>query len=139
MHAVMLALLVAVSACGAPATRATQALTEPSAPTPTTGSRTSSTVVDTDSGRTVFLRSGQLLKVHLSNGTWDPPVSSAPGVVQRQSSTGGYPTSAPVAALFQAVASGSADVTATSDAACFHTSPRCLMPTRQWTLHVVVR
>lgn len=107
--------------------------TRPASPAGTT------TVADTDSGKTVTLRSGQLLKVHLSNGTWDPPVSSAPGVVGRQSFTGGYPTSARVDAVFQAVASGPADLTATFDAACFHTSPRCMMATRLWTVHLLVR
>lgn len=105
---------------------------------PSRGSATA-TATDTDSGRTLFLHSRQFLKVHLSNRTWDPPISSAPGVLRRQSSTGGYPTSAPVDAVFKAAAFGSADITAASDAACFHTSPQCMMPTRQWTVHVVVR
>ena len=187
MRSVMIALVVAVSACGGATAPGRQTLTQPSsnltapdsATTPTsTSSPTSSlpspgqaspqaaagtassgpgihvtpgpswptatwsaspTDTDTDTDKTVTLRSGQLLKVHLSNGTWDPPVSSAPGVARRQSSTGGYPTSAPVDAVFKAVAAGAADLTATSDAACFHTSPPCMMPTRLWTVHVLVR
>lgn len=184
MRSVMIALVVAVSACGGATTPGRQTLTQPSS-TPAAGSGTTPTNTSsptsslpspgqaspqaaagtassgpgihvtpgpswptatwsasptvTDTGKTVTLRSGQLLKVHLSSGTWDPPVSSAPGVVQRQSSTGGYPTSAPVDAVFKAVAAGAADLTATSDAACFHTSPRCMMATRLWTVHVLVR
>lgn len=186
MRAVMIALVVAVSACGGATAPGRQTLTQSSS-TPAFGSGTTPTITSSptsslpspdqaspeaaagtassgpgihgtpgpswptatwsasptvtviDSGRTGTLRSGQFLKVHLSNGTWDPPVSSAPGVVQSQSSTGGYPTSAPVDAVFKAVAAGAADLTAASDAACFHTSPRCMMPTRLWTVHVLVR
>ena len=196
MRAVMIALVVAVSACGGATAPGPQTLTQPSSTLPAPGSATTPAITsspttslpppvqtfpeagvgtassapgthvtpgrprptasatrsaspagttttvtdtDTDSGKTVTLRSGQLLKVHLSNGTWDPPVSSAPGVVQSQSSTGGYPTSAPVDAVFKAVAAGPADLTAASDAACFHTSRRCMLATRLWTVHLLVR
>ena len=93
----------------------------------------------TDSGETATLRSGQHLAVHLSDRTWDPPISSAPGVLHRQCSVNGYPTSAPVDAVFKTVGPGSADITATVDAACFHTSPRCMLATQQWTVHLFVR
>ena len=127
-------------ASSAPGTHVTPGRPRPTASATRSASPAgTTTVADTDSGKTVTLRSGQLLKVHLSNGTWNPPVSSAPGVVGRQSFTGGYPTSAPVDAVFQAVASGPADLTATFDAACFHTSPRCMMATRLWTVHLLVR
>lgn len=96
------------------------------------------TVTDGDSGATIHLTVGQHLRVRLSNGTWDPPVSSAESVLSRQSSAGGYPTTQPVDASFAAIAKGSADVTSTSDAACFHTQPRCMMAQRQWQVHVVV-
>jgi hypothetical protein len=95
-------------------------------------------VTDDDAGTTVRLRVGQRLRVRLSQGTWDPPVSSAERVVARRSSSGGYPTDQPVDATFGAVGNGTADVTAQSDAACFHTEPRCLMASRQWQVHVVV-
>lgn len=97
------------------------------------------TVTDDDSGTTVRLALGQRLRVRLSRDTWDPPVSSADGVAVRRSSSGGYPSDQPVDATFEAVGKGSADVTATSDAACFHTEPRCMMPQRQWSVHVTVR
>jgi hypothetical protein len=96
------------------------------------------TVTDDDSESTVHLRVGQHLRVRLSSGTWDPPVSSAASVVARRSSSGGYPSDQPVDATFEAVGKGTADVTAQSDAACFHTEPRCMMASRQWRVHVVV-
>jgi hypothetical protein len=96
------------------------------------------TVTDDDSESTVHLRIGQHLRVRLSSGTWDPPVSSAGSVVVRHTSQGGYPSDQPVDATFDAVGKGTADVTAESDAACFHTEPRCLMASRQWRVHVVV-
>jgi hypothetical protein len=106
-------------------------------PTPTAIGGTV-TVTDADSGMTVHLAVGQHLRVRLSSTSWDPPVSSAGAVVARRSSSGGYPTDQPVDATFDATARGSADVTSQSDAACFHTEPRCLMASRQWQVHVVV-
>ena len=106
-------------------------------PTPTAVAGTV-TVTDDDSGTTVRLVRGQHLRVRLSQGTWDPPISSADTVVVRRSSTGGYPTDQPVDATFEAVGAGRADVTAQSDAACFHTEPRCLMAQREWRVSVVV-
>jgi hypothetical protein len=96
------------------------------------------TVTDDDSGTTVRLARGQHLRVRLAQGTWDPPVSSAEEVVVRRSSSGGYPTDQPVDATFEAVGAGRADVTAQSDAACFHTEPRCLMAQREWRVTVLV-
>jgi hypothetical protein len=95
-------------------------------------------VTDDDNDATVHLRVGQHLRVRLSQGTWDPPVSSADRVVVRRSSSGGYPSDQPVDATFDAAGGGTADVTAQSDAACFHTEPRCLMASRQWQVHVTV-
>ncbi|MCU1591170.1 MAG: Secreted cellulose-binding, family bacterial type [Frankiales bacterium] len=106
-------------------------------PTPTAVGGTV-TVTDDDSGSTVHLTVGQHLRVRLSSGTWDPPVSSADGVVVRRTTSGGYPSGQAVDATFDAVGHGSADVTAQSDAACFHTEPRCMMASRQWQVHVIV-
>lgn len=105
-------------------------------PTPTAVDGTV-TVTDEDSGTTVHLVVGQHLRVRLTSGTWDPPVSST-DVVVRQSSSGGYPSDAPVDAVFGAAKRGTADVTAESDAACFHTEPRCMMASRQWQVRVSV-
>jgi hypothetical protein len=86
----------------------------------------------------VHLVVGQHLRVRLNKDTYDPPESSADRVVVRRSSSGGYPSDQPVDATFAAVAKGNADVTATTDAACFHTEPRCMMPQREWRVTVVV-
>jgi len=97
------------------------------------------TVTDDDSGATVHLAVGQRLRVRLSQNTYDPPTSSADRVVVRRSSSGGYPSDQPVDATFEAAAAGQADVTTQTDAACFHTEPRCMMPQREWRVTVVVR
>src|SRR4051794_28737535 len=96
------------------------------------------TVTDDDAGTTVHLTAGQRLRVRLTKSTYDPPESSADRVVVRRSSSGGYPSDQPVDATFEGVAKGSADVTAMSDAACFHTEPRCMMAQREWRVTVVV-
>ncbi len=98
------------------------------------------TLTDGDSGRTILLALGQHLRVRLggTGATWDPPTSSSGAVLPRRSSTGGYPTGQPVDARFDATAPGSADVSANSDAACFHTQPRCMMASRNWQIHVTV-
>jgi hypothetical protein len=110
----------------------------PSTPPATIRPTAGTTVVSDDAtGTRVYLHVGQRLEVHLTQGTYDPPVSTT-SVLVRRSSTGGYPTTEPVLANFEAVGRGTSDVTATSDAACFHTQPRCLMPTRVWVVHVTV-
>jgi len=105
----------------------------------TVRSSTGATVVSDDaSGSAVHLHAGQQLEVHLTQATYDPPVSSDSKTLFRRSSSGGYPTTQPVMAVFEATGRGAADITTTTDAACFHTQPRCLMPTRQWVVHVTV-
>jgi hypothetical protein len=105
---------------------------------PTTPPAAGATVVrEGDSGTTLRVPVGQRIRVVLTDGTWDPPVSSTASVVRR-SSTGGYPSDQPVDAVFEAVTAGTADLSTSTDAACFHTEPRCLMPTRLWQVHVVV-
>lgn len=137
-------LVLLAAACGSqqPSSLATSA-TPSHALSTTAGtvSPTAGTVLVTDgaNGSTVQLRVGQRLEVRLSQDTYDPPVSSADTYLVRRSSTGGYPSAEPADAVFEAVAHGTADVTATTDAACFHTEPRCLMPTRLWVVHVTVR
>jgi hypothetical protein len=109
-----------------------------SAPPATLRPTAGTTVVrDDDSSSTLHVRVGQLIRVRLEQGTWDPPESSS-AAVERRSSSGGYPTDHPVDALFEAVSPGTAELSASSDAACFHTEPRCMMPTRLWQVHVVV-
>jgi hypothetical protein len=120
-----------LSACGQSGPH--EGLLSQATPTPTTV-----VVRDGDSGSTVRLRVRQRLEVRLTDVSWTPPTSSATKVVVRRSSSGGYPSAQPVVAVFEAAARGAADVTSWTDAACFHTAPRCLMPTREWVLHVTV-
>jgi hypothetical protein len=105
----------------------------PATITPTT---TTVLVRDGDGGSTVRLHVGQRLEVRLSDSSWTTPTSSADKIVVRRSSSGGYPSGRPLVAIFEAVGRGSAEVTSQTDAACFHSYPQCLMPVRQWVLHV---
>lgn len=95
-------------------------------------------LTDADSGRTIAVAHGARIEVRLSQDSYDPPAASDPGVLQRRSSTGGYPSSDPVDAVFAALHAGQADLSASSDYACFHTSPQCYRPSRLWSVHVVV-
>ena len=95
-------------------------------------------LTDADNGQTVHLHPHERLEVRLSQDSYDPPTSGRTQVLARRSSTGGYPGSAPVRAVFEAVAAGQADVSSSSDYSCFHSSPRCLRPSRLWVLHVIV-
>lgn len=103
--------------------------------TPTPGNLV---VTDADNGTTVRLHPHDRLEVRLSEDSYDPPTSSQPVVLVRRGSTGGYPSASPVVATFEALGKGTSDVSTTSDYACFHTSPRCLRPTRMWSIQVIV-
>jgi hypothetical protein len=94
------------------------------------------TVTQADSQRTVTLQVGQTLAVSLGAEFLPPAVSGA--ALAPASTTGGYPTGRPLAALYRAVAPGSADITTHSDYACLHSSPPCAVPTFSWTVHVNV-
>ena len=56
----------------------------------------------------------------------------------RLSSTGGYPTGKPLEATFRADGVGGTDITSTTDYACLHAQPMCMIPQREWIVHVVV-
>jgi hypothetical protein len=43
-----------------------------------------------------------------------------------------------VQARFLATRAGTADLTSTTDFTCLHTTPACMLPQREWTVHVVV-
>ena len=92
-----------------------------------------------DSGRTIALRVGQQLRVTLGRQgqQWQPAQSSSAAVVRR-STQGGYPGSEPMVAVFEAQSRGQAQVSASTDLACFHTEPRCLAPQQQWSVTVTV-
>ena len=110
-----------------------QSIVRPS-PTPTyTGSRT---LIESDSGATIKLKVGDIVKVSLPS-EYDPPTAQG-NVMTRVSSTGGYPTGQRLEATFRADNTGRADITSSTDYACLHTQPMCMIPQRLWIVHVVV-
>jgi hypothetical protein len=107
-------------------------------PTPTHHRQGDKTVVtEQDAGSTVELRVGDTLEVRLPS-EYTTPAAHPAGPLVRTSSTGGYPSSAPLVAAFGAQAAGRADVDSSTDAACLHATPSCMIPQRLWTVHVVV-
>lgn len=122
---------------GGQTTPAPTASNAAAAPTASAGSGTL-LLTDGDAGRTVNVSRGQHVEVRLDQGTYDPPDTSNKAVVNRRSSTGGYPSSEPAQGTFDAVGRGRATVSATTDAACLHTQPRCLIAQRTWSVTLVV-
>ncbi len=103
-------------------------------PTPTySGSRT---LVESDSGATIKLKVGDVVKVSLPSEYVQPTAQG--DVLTRVSSSGGYPTGQPVDATFHAEKSGRTDITSSTDYACLHTTPMCGIAQRLWMVHVVV-
>ena len=94
------------------------------------------TVTQADDQSTVTLVVGQTLGVSLGAEFLTPTVGGA--ALARLSTSGGYPTGQPLAALYRAVAPGSVDVTTHSDYACLHATPPCSVPIRLWSVHVNV-
>jgi hypothetical protein len=95
-------------------------------------------------GQTVTLQTGQRLHVVLA-ANWTPPQAQSSGdsvtaALQplRTDGTRGFPAAKVGAAEFTAVRTGSAVVTAHTDFACLHTTPRCLPPQQSFTLTVRV-
>ena len=117
----------------------TPVYSSPTAAPPQRATAGTTVVTHSDTGTTIHVRRGDHVEVRLTQDSYDPPTSSDAAVASRQSSEGGYPSSAPVDAVFAATGAGTADLTAFSDYACFHSSPMCLRPTRTWVVHVVVQ
>lgn len=97
------------------------------------------TLGNDDSGRTITVAVGTVIRVRLRPelGNYLPPTSST-SAVRRESSRGGYPSDDPVDAIFTAVAPGRTDLTSTTDAQCLHSQPACMIPQKQWVVHIVV-
>ncbi|MFB9447155.1 cellulose binding domain-containing protein [Dactylosporangium vinaceum] len=93
------------------------------------------TVTEADSGRTLTLQVGQSIAVNLPS-QYLPPTAGT-NLVQL-TSTGGYPSGQPVAAVFRAVVPGPADITTHTDAACLHDPRPCTIPIRLWQVHIIV-
>jgi hypothetical protein len=89
-----------------------------------------------NSGQTVHVRVGQAVDVRLPDG-YRPPTSTG-DVMRRTDARGGYPTGLPAQARFLATRPGTADLTSITDFTCLHTTPACLLPQREWTVHVIV-
>jgi hypothetical protein len=96
----------------------------------------SRTLVESDSGATINVKVGEIVKVSLPSD-YDPPTAQG-DVLTRTGSTGGYPTGRSVEAAFRAAKVGRADITSTTDYACLHAQPMCMIPQREWIVHVVV-
>ena len=143
----LVAALVALVGCGsssvregtAPAATARSTAGGSSAPAATATTAPALTLGVPDAGRTVTVRVGQRVVISLQSGSWLLPETSAPDVLLRSATDGGYPTPRPATATFTAVRTGPAELTATSDLACAHTTPRCLVATRRWSVQVDVR
>ena len=94
-----------------------------------------------DSGRTIHVSRGDVIRVRLPGGSaggYHKPRTSDRDVVRRTSASGGYPSDDDARARFVARRKGSADLTSYTDYRCLHTEPRCLPPQRQWVVHVIV-
>jgi len=103
-------------------------------PTPTyIGSRT---LVESDSGGTIKLKVGDLVKVSLPS-EYDPATAQG-SVLTRLSSSGGYPSGKPMEATFRAESTGRTDITSSTDYPCLHTQPMCGIAQRLWIVHVIV-
>jgi hypothetical protein len=126
--------VVVGTASASPARTVVPTASERPTPTPTyVGSRT---LVESDSGATIKLKVGEIVKVSLP-AEYDPPTAQGDELT-RVSSTGGYPSGQRVEAAFRADRSGRTDITSTTDYACLHTTPMCEIAQRLWMVHVVV-
>ncbi len=128
---------IAGTAAAGPAKTVTPSTVPPPTPAPADPAH----LTESDSGQTIHVVVGQQVQVELgggSGGSYDLPQSSS-AVMRRTSASGGYPTDQPARATFVATAKGTADLTATTDAACLHATPRCEIAQREWMVHVIVR
>lgn len=138
-----MALVLLCAACGGDAAAPTEVSDGPPTPRPTAiGASSASRVVLTEqsAGTTVRVRVGEQVVVELpadASGGYVAPVSDG-AALERSSTRGGYPSGQPVVAVFAAIGAGAVNLTSTTDYACLHSEPRCLLPQRQWSVRVVV-
>jgi hypothetical protein len=98
------------------------------------------TLAAADNGALVRVHVGQRVAVALASEgmfSWHVP-AAAGAAVRRVTASGGYPGQQPARAVFLAVHSGSATLTAIDDTACLHAQPACEPPQREWRVTVVV-
>jgi len=97
------------------------------------------TLTEADSGRTVTVVLGDLVTVQLGKD-WQPPTLVGDWL-ELVSVTGGYPTGAPVQAVYRTrwgTSSSTTVLRSQTDYDCFHTPPFCARPTQLWTVTVRV-
>lgn len=83
---------------------------------------------------------GMRRTVYLVDATdyWGPIRAASPNVVGVRQS-GGYAARRPLTAVLTALRPGTTTLVSTTDNACFHASPPCMRPQREWQLTVTVR
>jgi hypothetical protein len=114
-------------------------LRQPPKPKPTL---TRTTLSNTDSGATVVTRPGRQITVTLTPtnlGNWTRPQITGQGVLRPIATSGGYPSSQPLHAVYLAAATGTASIATRTDLPCLHARPACLPPEENWQVHVSVR
>ena len=94
------------------------------------------TVGQADTQSTITLQVGQTLGVSLSY-TYKPLTVSG-SALNLTSTSGGYPTGQPLAALLRAVSAGTVTLSTQTDDPCLHTTPPCARPVALWTIRVIV-
>jgi len=133
---------VAGTASAAPpvTVQATGPPTNPGLPSPRPTKLTGPvTLTAANTGAVVYLHTGQQVTVVLAPGfeQWHLPAASGTAV-RLVSASGGFPGKQPARAVFLAVAPGTALLSSTSDAACLHAHPRCMIPQQLWRATVIV-
>ena len=124
------------TAYASPAATVTPFSTKNVRPSPTPTYSGSRTLVESDSGATIDLKVGEIVKVSLPSEYNTPRAQS--DVMTRVSSSGGYPSGKQLEATFRAERAGRTDISSTTDYACLHAQPMCMVPQREWIVHVVV-
>jgi hypothetical protein len=94
------------------------------------------TATAADNGSTLTLHVGQTLGVSLPASYRPPAVTGT--ALRALSNTGGFPTGQPVAALYRAIAPGTADVSSQTDDPCLHATPPCARPIALFLVHVTI-
>lgn len=118
---------------GPQATTTTTIVTPPVSPTPYV-------VTQSDYGETIDLVVGQTLAVDLSGSEgfpWSEPASTNSNAVALESGSAN-PSTGDSYGLFRAVGTGKATIDAAQNPLCYEATPKCLLPSRRWTVTVDV-
>ncbi len=93
-------------------------------------------VTEADSQTTITMLVGQTLGVSLPAAY--RPITASGSALTAVSTSGGYPTGQPLAALYRAVSVGVVNLSTQTDDPCFYATPPCARPVRLWTVRVNV-